>query len=55
VALGADEWFLLGDNRKVSVDSRDFGPVRGSQLVGRVVLRFHGGGVSSVEALERPR
>ena len=55
VALGADEYFLLGDNRGVSVDSRDFGPVHASQLLGRVVLRFHGGSVSTVAALERPR
>jgi len=55
VTLGADEYFLLGDNRRVSVDSREFGPVRAFQLLGRVVLRFHGGGVSPVAALERPR
>jgi signal peptidase I len=55
LALGADEYFLLGDNRHVSVDSREFGPVRARQLMGRVVLRFHGGGVSTVAALERKR
>jgi signal peptidase I len=53
LALGPDEYFLLGDNRRVSVDSRDFGPVHAAQLLGRVVLRFHGGAVSTVAALER--
>jgi len=53
VALGTDEYFLLGDNRRVSVDSREFGPVHQKQLLGRVLLRIHGGGLSSVAALER--
>jgi type IV secretory pathway protease TraF len=25
--LGGDEYFLLGDHRRVSIDSREFGPV----------------------------
>src|SRR5688572_5951153 len=53
VRLGPDEYFLLGDNRRVSVDSREFGPVHGRQLLGRVLLRIHGGGLSTVAALER--
>ena len=53
VRLGADEYFLLGDNRRVSVDSREFGPVHARQLLGRVLLRVHGGGLSAVAALER--
>jgi signal peptidase I len=51
--LGRDEYFVLGDNRRVSVDSREFGPVGGAQLIGRVLLRLSGHGVSSVAALER--
>ena len=53
VRLGADEYFLLGDNRRVSVDSREFGPVHAVQVLGQVVLRIHGGGLSTVAALER--
>lgn len=40
LTLGADEYFLLGDNRVVSRDSRSFGPVHADQFVGRVVLRY---------------
>lgn len=36
--LGEDQYFLLGDNRAASVDSRTFGAVKRGQLVGRVIL-----------------
>jgi signal peptidase I len=38
--LGPDEYFLMGDNRVNSLDSRSFGPIPASQMVGRVVLRY---------------
>ncbi len=42
VRLGADEYFLLGDNRNSSEDSRfaNIGNVKRSQIVGRAWLRF---------------
>lgn len=35
VKLGADEIFVLGDNREQSVDSRSFGPVKTEDIVGK--------------------
>jgi signal peptidase I len=39
VTLQADEFFVLGDNRNQSKDSRSFGPVNKSFIIGRVLLR----------------
>lgn len=39
VTLKSDEYYLLGDNRSSSLDSRFFGPVNDSQIVGRVWVR----------------
>ncbi len=39
VTLASDEYFLLGDNRPQSLDSRVFGPVSRVYLIGRVWLR----------------
>ncbi len=50
--LGSDEYFVLGDNRRVSVDSREFGPVTLGQILGRVLLRISGQGVTTVAALD---
>lgn len=37
--LGLDEYYLLGDNRDASLDSRRFGPVEESAIVGKVWFR----------------
>lgn len=39
VTLKADEFYLLGDNRSSSLDSRFFGPVKRKHIVGRVWVR----------------
>jgi inner membrane protease subunit 2 len=40
LTLAPDEAWLLGDNAAVSIDSRRYGPVEASALVGRVWLRY---------------
>ncbi|MCX6792413.1 MAG: signal peptidase I [Candidatus Falkowbacteria bacterium] len=39
VKLGPDEYYMMGDNRNGSKDSRSFGPVKKSFVIGRVFLR----------------
>jgi len=39
ILLGPNEYYLLGDNRMASKDSRIFGPVNRSFIVGRVFFR----------------
>ncbi|MFC1687065.1 signal peptidase I [Patescibacteria group bacterium] len=44
MTLGPDEYFLLGDNRNASLDSRVFGVVEESDIIGRTWIRvwpFH--------------
>ena len=37
--LGHDDYFVMGDNRTHSTDSRHYGPVRRSAIVGRMTSR----------------
>jgi len=39
VELSADEYFVMGDNRGYSLDSRSFGPITKEDMVGRVWVR----------------
>jgi len=39
VTLGKDEYYVLGDNRNASKDSRSFGSVNRSFIIGKVLLR----------------
>lgn len=39
--LGEDEYFVMGDNRLGSADSRAWGPVPTDNIIGRPILRFY--------------
>ena len=42
--LGEGEFFVVGDNRRVSNDSFSFGPVQGESIVGKVVCIYRRSG-----------
>ena len=41
VKLGENQYYVLGDNRGVSLDSRMFGPIDKSRVIGEVLIRFY--------------
>lgn len=47
IVLGSDEYFVAGDNRDHSIDSRTYGPIKKSQILG-LVLGSHGTGPGPV-------
>lgn len=40
IRLQEDEYFILGDNRSLSVDSRDFGPIKRKDITGKIFFKF---------------
>lgn len=40
VTLADDEYFILGDNRLISKDSRYFGPIKENEIKGKIVFRL---------------
>ena len=39
--LGVDEYFMMGDNRPLSLDSRQIGPIKRTQIIGRTLVRLY--------------
>jgi signal peptidase I len=39
VTLGTDEFYVMGDNRPYSLDSRSFGPIIRKEIIGRTAVR----------------
>lgn len=41
VLLDKNQYYILGDNREYSLDSRTFGPIAKGRIIGEVLIRFY--------------
>ena len=39
ISLGEEDYFVMGDNRKESLDSRHFGTIKQEQILGKVIIK----------------
>ena len=40
ITLSSDEYFIMGDNREQSIDSRAFGPIKSADIVGKLIFKY---------------
>ena len=40
IELKKDEIYILGDNSKESIDSRNYGPIKTNNIIGKIFLSF---------------